>query len=155
MLSLRGVPGIYFHSLFGSTSWHAGVAATGRYRTVNREKLAVAALTAELENPRSQRSHVFAALRHLLQLRRALPPFHPAAPQRVLALSPAIVAIERRSLETGAPLLALINVTGVTQTVPRPAGWLGRLRDLVSGTPLSPAATVALTPYQVAWLQPA
>ncbi len=42
MLSLRGVPGIYFHSLFGSRGWPEGVAETGRARTVNREKLSLA-----------------------------------------------------------------------------------------------------------------
>ena len=39
MLSLLGVPGIYFHSLFGSRGWIEGVKQTGRNRTINREKL--------------------------------------------------------------------------------------------------------------------
>ena len=44
MLALRGVPGIYFHSLFGSQSWAEGVRATGRARTINRQKLGEASL---------------------------------------------------------------------------------------------------------------
>jgi len=39
MLSLVGVPGIYFHSLFGSRGWLEGVRQTGHNRTINREKL--------------------------------------------------------------------------------------------------------------------
>ena len=38
LLSLVGVPGIYIHSLFGSRSDYAGIQASGRYRSVNREK---------------------------------------------------------------------------------------------------------------------
>jgi sucrose phosphorylase len=38
MLSLVGMPGIYFHSLFGSRGWLEGVGQTGRNRTINREK---------------------------------------------------------------------------------------------------------------------
>lgn len=37
MLTLRGMPGIYFHSLFGSRSWLTGVRATHRNRTINRQ----------------------------------------------------------------------------------------------------------------------
>ena len=48
MLALIGVPGIYFHSLFGSRGWHAGVDLTGRNRTINRQKFAAAAFENEL-----------------------------------------------------------------------------------------------------------
>jgi sucrose phosphorylase len=37
MLSLIGVPGIYFHSLFGSRGWMEGVKISGHNRTINRE----------------------------------------------------------------------------------------------------------------------
>ena len=39
MLSLQGVPGIYFHSLFGSRGDRAGAEASGIPRRINREKL--------------------------------------------------------------------------------------------------------------------
>ena len=38
-LCLAGVPGIYFHSLFGSRNYIEGVRETGRFRSINREKL--------------------------------------------------------------------------------------------------------------------
>jgi sucrose phosphorylase len=37
MLSLSGLPGIYFHSMFGSRGWLEGVKQTGHNRTINRE----------------------------------------------------------------------------------------------------------------------
>ena len=48
MLALVGVPGIYFHSLFGSRSWRAGVDLTGRNRTINRQKFERAGFESEL-----------------------------------------------------------------------------------------------------------
>lgn len=38
MLSLAGVPGIYFHSLFGARNCYKCVEQTGRARSINREK---------------------------------------------------------------------------------------------------------------------
>ncbi len=51
MLCLAGVPGIYFHSLFGSRGWPQGVQLTGRNRTINRQKLERLALERELQQP--------------------------------------------------------------------------------------------------------
>lgn len=39
LFSMIGVPGIYIHSLLGSQNDHEGVKETGRYRSINREKL--------------------------------------------------------------------------------------------------------------------
>ncbi|MEZ4831666.1 MAG: hypothetical protein R2873_06610 [Caldilineaceae bacterium] len=41
------MPGIYFHSLFGSRNWRAGVEESERYRTINRQQLDAATLDAE------------------------------------------------------------------------------------------------------------
>jgi glucosylglycerate phosphorylase len=38
MLSIVGVPGIYFHSLFGSRGWREGAIQSGQNRTINRQK---------------------------------------------------------------------------------------------------------------------
>ncbi len=45
MLSLVGMPGIYFHSLFGSRGWIEGVKQTGHNRTINREKCQLESIT--------------------------------------------------------------------------------------------------------------
>ena len=37
MLALAGVPGIYVHSLFGSSNDYIGVEETGRARSINRQ----------------------------------------------------------------------------------------------------------------------
>lgn len=39
LLTLAGLPGIYFHSMFGSRSWFEGVRQNGHKRAINRQKL--------------------------------------------------------------------------------------------------------------------
>lgn len=53
MFSLPGLPGIYFHSLFGSRGWIDGVQQTGRNHTINREKCDFDILQNELADEKS------------------------------------------------------------------------------------------------------
>ena len=55
MLSMPGVPGIYFHSLVGSRNDLEGVKVTQRNRTINREKFDFHKLQEELQQPDSPR----------------------------------------------------------------------------------------------------
>lgn len=58
MLALQGVPGIYVHSLVGSPNYQRGLEATGRFRTLNREKWTRADLEARLADPRRREGAV-------------------------------------------------------------------------------------------------
>ncbi|MCA9920205.1 MAG: sugar phosphorylase, partial [Anaerolineales bacterium] len=91
MLALRGVPGIYFHSLFGSQNWHEGVQQTGRNRSINRQKLQRDVLEEELQD--GLRQQVFSGYSHLLKLRTAEKAFHPVGEQKILNLHPAVFAV--------------------------------------------------------------
>jgi glucosylglycerate phosphorylase len=159
---LRGLPGIYFHSLFGSRSWPAGVAQTGRYRTINRQKLTRADLEAALADPHSLRHRVFTAYRHLLQQRAGQPAFAPTAEQQVLFVDPALFCLLRRAENGRSPLLCLHNVTNQTQTVsldlrPLELAVTNQWVDLVAGgrygVKNGRELPLALQPYQVLWLQ--
>ena len=77
MLCLIGVPGIYFHSLFGSRNYHKGVKQTGRLRSINREKLEYDQLIDELENDSSIRHKVFNKYKKLLEIRSQQQAFSP------------------------------------------------------------------------------
>lgn len=114
MLALGGVPGIYFHSLFGSRGNRAAADATGIPRRINRQKLTRAELENDLANPDSLRSRVFGELQILLKQRAAEPAFNPTAPQEILDLHPAIVALARTNPATGKKILCLHNVSGKT-----------------------------------------
>src|SRR5574341_323574 len=96
-LSLVGVPGIYFHSLFGSRGWPEGVKQTGRNRSINRQKLERAALAGELADPASLRRRVFTRYAQLLKARASSPAFHPHGRQRVIGCGEAVFAVLRLS----------------------------------------------------------
>ena len=111
MLSLPGVPGIYFHSLFGSRGDRAGADGSGIKRRINRQKLERAGLERELNDPASFRSRVFNGYGELLALRRTHSAFAPDAPQRVLELEPRVFAILRESVDGRDRVLCLHNVS--------------------------------------------
>ncbi len=143
MLALVGVPGIYLPSLFGAGNWEAGVAQTGRARTINREKYDLGVLEAAIRNPAARSGQVFQRYQQLLRVRRTQPAFDPANPQRVLDMHPAVFALQR------SPLLALHNLSGEVAAVDLPGDtW----HDLVSGGVYSRRAD--LRPYQILWLLP-
>ena len=150
MLSLVGVPGIYFHSLFGSRSWHAGVQQTGRNRSINREKCQLDTIQAELADKNSLRSKVFKRYSQLLQARNSMPAFDPHGSQKVLDLHPAVFAVERVSPDEKFHAVCLQNVSG--QTVSFSTNY-SSARDLFTDQPLQ-VSDLSLDPYQVLWVEP-
>ncbi len=115
MLCLSGLPGIYFHSLFGSRNWSEGIALRGQDRAINRQKLTLVELENALQTPVSLRAQVFTGYRKLLQQRAASPSFHPHARQEILHLGRSIFAVLRTSIDGSEKMLCLHNLTAETQ----------------------------------------
>ncbi len=156
LLAVVGVPGIYFHSLFGSRGWPAGVAQTGRNRTINRQKLDLAALEAELAAPASLRAQVFGRYARLLRARAGYPAFHPNGGQQIIAASDAVFALLRTAPDHRAAVLCLQNVSGRAQTATGIANMLqtNAARDLISGRKflVNQGGSAELAPYETLWL---
>ena len=152
MLAFKGVPGIYFHSLFGSRNWREGVEQTGRNRSINREKLQVKALTAELADKESLRHRVFTYYCRLLDIRRAEPAFHPNGEQVVLDIDPALFALRRRSIDGRSTVFCLQNVSSERRRIQLPIES-APLRNLLNGEILN-SKFIDLAPFDVLWLQP-
>jgi len=157
MLALVGVPAVYFHSLFGSRGWPAGVRQLGYNRAINREKLSRAALERELSDGQARRAQVFNSLAHLLRARAGCPAFHPFGDQRVLDAGPAIFALLRSAPDDRSRLLCLVNVSAQPELVHLPwralLGTNNAVRDLISGARLSVhGPSLELAPYETRWL---
>jgi sucrose phosphorylase len=144
MFSLAGVPGIYFHSLFGSRSWLEGVTQLRYNRAINRQKFDRAEIERELSDPASLRTQVFQRLKHLLQVRSSSDASDPHSPQQVIELPHAIFAVQRGSV------LCLHNVSDQVQRVALAEKWRSA-RDLLSKRTVE--IDVTLQPYEVMWLQ--
>lgn len=136
MLSIIGVPGIYFHSLFGSRGWTEGVKQTGRNRTINREKLQFDALQRQLADENSLRSKVFSKYSELLKTRSTSPAFDPHGNQKILDLHPSVFAVERTSPDGKARVLCLHNVNQKSVSFSMKDG-----------------SDIILQPYEILWLK--
>ena len=110
-LALAGVPGIYFHSLFGSHGDRAGAEASGIPRRINRQKLARASLETELATPGSFRAQIFAGLCGLLRARRGTPAFHPCGRQQVVSPDPRLFTVWRTSPDERETVVCVHNVS--------------------------------------------
>ncbi|MBI3915370.1 MAG: sugar phosphorylase [Chloroflexi bacterium] len=157
MLSLVGVPGIYFHSLFGSRGWREGVAQTGQSRAINREKCECGLLEREIDNSASQRHRVFTRYRRLLQARATHPAFHPHGTMRVLDAGASVFAVLRVASGRAEPALCLHNTSKRTVAVGISQAWtiargLESTTDLITGQEFQVTRRIDLGPYQVLWL---
>lgn len=120
MISLQGISGIYFQSLFGVENWQDGVAETGRARTINRRKYDRSELADWTSATKSERGVIFEAYRDLLSKRRTLAAFHPDNPQVIHNIDPQkLIVIERPAFNGGPAVWTIANVTSapVTTTI--------------------------------------
>ncbi|MBX3036269.1 MAG: sugar phosphorylase [Anaerolineales bacterium] len=149
MLSMIGVPGIYFHSLFGSRNWHEGVEQTGHNRTINRQKCSFDELQKELNDENSLRAKVFKKYSELLQARRNSPAFHPHGTQKILEFHKFIFAIERISPDENFRVVCLHNVS--SQNILFTTNYVSGF-NLFTNEKIQ-ISKVNLEPYQVMWLK--
>ncbi len=159
VLSLRGVPAIYFHSLFGSRGWREGVLLTGRNRSINREKLGRERLESELADPTSRRAQVFQRLRRLLAVRSRLEAFSPESEQRIVSSQGPVLALLRGTLGQRPHVLCLHNLSKEQSEFRTPdPGLIARLEstppDLITNAVVELAGNGCfhLGPYQTLWL---
>ncbi len=163
-LVLAGMPAIYIHSLLGSRGYPQGAAQTGRARTINREKLDLTKVNRELDRPDTLRARVFNAYAHMIRSRRRHPAFHPNAPQHILDMGKALVAIKRTARHGQQEVIALHNVTNLKQSAllqapaptPDEPDHTTPWTDLLTQRryhPQSPGRyVVPLAPYETLWL---
>ncbi len=156
MLALEGIPGIYIHSLLGTTNDYEGLARTGQYRSINRHTWEQDEIVALLDDPESMQSAILTRLGHLIRLRRAQKAFHPGAVQFTLQLGLQTFGIWRQSTDRRQDVFSISNVSREHQSlalaninlVSTDSWW-----DLISGERIDAGQTMLeLRPYQTVWL---
>ena len=145
LLSMMGMPAIYYHSLLGSRGDREGFLSTGIKRRINRKKLEIRRTLAELRTEGHLRNLVSAEYKRLIAIRRSQPCFHPNSPQRVCRLAPEVFSL-CRGIGPG-QILFLVNVSGKELTVN--TGFPGF--DLISGETCS--EKTLLGPWQYRWIK--
>jgi sucrose phosphorylase len=156
MLALEGIPGIYIHSLLGTSNDYEGLARTGRYRSINRRTWERDEIVGLLEDPGSMQSVILARLRHLITLRREQPAFHPNAIQFTMQLGLQIFGVWRESMDRRQDIFSISNVTREHQSLELANVNLVSTEDwwdLISGDRIEEGQSMLeLRPYQTVWL---
>jgi glucosylglycerate phosphorylase len=146
LLSFVGVPAIYYHSLLGSKNYEAGVEESGINRRINREKLELGNILAELESD-SRRKGIFEGLQTMIGIRQKESAFSPYAGQEVLDFGENLFGLKRINAETGEEITFVVNLDSrtVEAKLPKPG------KDLLTGKEMSEA--VEFEPYQFVWIK--
>ncbi|EHW6678856.1 sugar phosphorylase [Listeria monocytogenes] len=146
LLTLQGVPAIYYHSLLGSKNDLVGYEESGINRRINREKLEKNQLVHELETD-TYRQTIFTSLKKLVQIRRNHTVFSPFATQEILDLGPDVFTIKRESEEEC--IYGIINVT--SHNIRKTLAFSGT--NLLTNQPVT--SELELTAYEVVWIKKA
>ncbi len=160
-LVLKGVPGIYLHSLIGTQNDIQAVLATKSKREINRTVIDHSAITKALEDPFSKISRINRELGRLITIRTKQRAFHPNGEQYILDLSPEVFSVLRISPEGDRHILSLISVTSRPTQLEIPLKLLGakasRWYDIVGGMEWEAddeTLYVSILPYDIFWLTP-
>lgn len=157
MLSLEGIPGIYIHSLLGTTNDYEKVNKSQKKRSINRTKWNKSELDQALDSDEKQNHKIFQQFKHLLGIRRQEKAFHPNAKQFILHLGTTVYGFRRESLDGKDAIYCLFNISLQNQIIPLDAlninqdeKWL----DLLTQKHYEKNnCCIFMTPYQVIWLK--
>lgn len=156
MLGMEGIPGIYIHSLLGTSNDYEKVANTGQNRSINRRRWDYGELEKLLDSPFSQHHKVLTRISQLIRIRKAQPAFHPNATQFTLQLGNELFGFWRQSLNRKQSIFCVSNVTDQEQSVLLNAinligtdKWI----DLISQDEIEDVyGFLQLKPYQTVWI---
>ncbi|MCC5941347.1 MAG: sugar phosphorylase [Balneolaceae bacterium] len=157
-MSLKGVPGIYFHNLTATRNNLQGVSITGRYRTINRKKWYYDELAGELSDPDTTTYRIFNKMKQIITARKKHPAFHPFGRQVAADVGDDLFCLIRWDPAETEKILVLANVTNNEKSVnltnfDLPVKDRGTYNDILSGNEAVTDGVAILKPFQVLWLK--
>lgn len=158
MLSLDGVPGIYFHSLFGSRNNCEEAERTGIARKINREKLSYEKIDQELKDEESLRSKVFSRYCELLKTRNEQTAFAPGTGQKVIFCDDRVLVLKRKPDDERECVWCVHNISDEEVKISIPVGKSAHYKDLLGAHEIcvdeaGQVINVMLKPYGVSWIK--
>lgn len=151
MLSMPGVPGIYFHSLIGATNDHEGVKRTGMFRSINREKFNIGLLDKLINNEGNKEHIIFKSYQSMLSIRTKQKAFNPFSKFEILDMNVNVFAIVRYGEKNINNILALHNCSDEEVQLKLPKEF-EKSKELITGRDIK-NYKITLLPYQFAWLK--
>jgi sucrose phosphorylase len=156
MFALEGIPGIYIHSLLGTTNDEEKVLHTGQNRSINRHRWQYKTLEKELDDVYSLHHQILTQVTQLLHVRRSQKAFHPNATQFTLQLRNELFGFWRQSIDRKQSVFCISNITNQEQEL-----YLADINligtdewaDLISQVRINAEdSKLTLKPYQSVWL---
>ena len=147
MMSFRGVPAFYIHSLTATPNYLEGVSKTKHNRTINRRKWNLDELQEILDDETPQK-RVFTTLQKLIYIRKQQKAFHPDATQQILDLGTKFLGLVREANE-GQKIILIANLTDKEISYRLPEQYSDFTKDLISQSEFK---DTTLKPYQCVWL---
>ncbi|NCD34155.1 MAG: DUF3459 domain-containing protein [Spartobacteria bacterium] len=154
MLSLQGIPALYFSSLFGGRNDYEKVKKTNMNRSINREKWDIDALDRLIKQPDTAHAAIFKTLIQALQLRRTTPAFSPLAVQQIISVNERVFAVLRGTQDQY--VLCLFNISSQPFTLTQhPAMPKTPMYNLLNSEEvLKPSAPLVMPPFSSYWFVP-
>ena len=155
MLSMAGVPALYYNSLLAAPNNHRGMEQTGRNRTINRTKWARSVIDERLADPSGSPARVLRVLQDMLRIRKHQAAFHPEAPQTCLMVDPRAFVVRRTSRGGGQHLVCVANLSSDSVVLARSGLELddGAVLEAIfaHGSVDDDGVGLACSPYAMAW----
>lgn len=143
LLSMKGMPAIYIHSLLGSHNDLEGLMSSGINRRINREKLDLDKLELALKDKTSDRYIILNRLLKLIDIRKNYDAFDPKSEQNVLFIDDRVFALSRQGKDTNIDVF--INVSKEDVYLKEVIGL-----DVISENNVN---GLLLKAYQFAWIK--
>ncbi len=153
VLTMPGVPGVYFHSLVGSRNYYDGVKHTGINRSINREKYHIDWLENELSTQGSLAKTMLDCYKRLISIRINEVAFNPFGTFRFFDIDTRLFVLEQGCVNHEEFILVIHNFSDETVTCKIPDEITFTLSDLLSPYEVDETRKVTLEPYQMMWLK--
>ncbi len=152
VLAMPGIPGIYFHSLVGSRSYHEAVRKTRINRTINRDRLNFDILKELLEEECGLEHIIYKRYKHILSIRINESAFNPFNKFEVLDFGNKAFAIKRHAENENDTIWAIFNFCGYEVQITLPDECGEHLVDIITHAK-SNGKKLTLDAYQFVWLK--
>jgi sucrose phosphorylase len=154
MLSLKGIPAVYIHSLLATSNDYEGMQSTGRLRSINRKKY----LDSEIKTMLSENTinrYVFNELKRIIDIRKKQSAFDPGSAQKIVEAGSNFISFRRININTHEDILCISNITNKIQEFCQTFNYLSdEYIDLLSEKKfIGRSQKISVRPYQTLWLK--
>ncbi|MGO2478023.1 MAG: sugar phosphorylase, partial [Pseudoalteromonas sp.] len=156
MFALEGIPGLYIHSLLGTTNDYARFENSQHNRAINRHRWQESEILAKLDDEKSHHNQVYHDIKNLIAIRKKQPAFHPNATQYTLQLGTHLFGFWRQSINREQSIFCIYNISDQQQVIAladlnliETECWMNLLTNILID---EQNLNIELSPYQVIWL---